>query len=127
MTLFSSLIPQAYAAAVAAKPAEPTIKGIISKFENQVLSPIITLLFIIATILFMWGVIQYAVGSRGDESMLKKGKQVMLWGIIGMTVMASAWGIVRIICDYFGTGCRIGSGVYRPNVTPEDRVNQYQF
>ncbi len=82
-----------------------SLTQLINKIQNQVLNPIINLLFALATVVFLWGVIQYVVGSQGDETKLKKGKQTMIWGIIGMTVMASAWGIVKILCQFFGT-CR---------------------
>lgn len=105
MGLFVSILPIAWAAT-----AEPTIQGIIAKFQNEILLPVISLLFLVATIVFLWGVIQYVIiGSQGASGALEKGKAVMKWGIIGMTVMASAWGIVRLICTYFGTSCNIQS------------------
>jgi len=88
---------------VAAQANSPTVKSILDKLQTQILQPVISLLFILATIIFMWGVIQYVIGSQGNETTLEKGKKVMFWGIIGMTVMASAWGIVRVLCNYFGT------------------------
>ncbi len=83
----------------------PTLDSLITKLEVGILNPIINLLFILATILFLLGGIHYVIGSQGNETQLQKGRQIMVWGIIGMTVMASAWGIVRIICTFFGT-CR---------------------
>ena len=80
-----------------------TVEGVIGKFQNEVLVPLISLIFVLATVIFLWGVLQYVVGSRGDDTKLKKGKAVMTWGIVGMAIMASAWGIVRVICNYFGT------------------------
>lgn len=78
---------------------------LINKIQNAVLNPIINLLFALATVVFLWGIIQYVIGSQGDTAKLEKGKQVMIWGIIGMAIMASAWGIVKILCQFFGT-CR---------------------
>ena len=67
------------------------------------LSIIIGLLFVLVTLYFIWGVIQY-VGAGGDEEKLKKGRQHMVWGIVGMAVMAMAWGIVGLLVNYFGVG-----------------------
>ncbi|TSC69271.1 MAG: hypothetical protein G01um101466_113 [Parcubacteria group bacterium Gr01-1014_66] len=78
-----------------------SLDQLIAKIENQILNPIIGLLFVLATIVFMWGVIQYVI--TADPGKREKGKGVMIYGIIGMTIMASAWGIVRIICDFFDT------------------------
>jgi len=65
------------------------------------LNVIIGLLFVLVTLYFVWGIIQY-VGAGGDEEKLKKGRQHMVWGIIGMAIMAAAWGIVGILTGYFG-------------------------
>lgn len=73
------------------------------------LNTIITLLFVIATIVFLWGVIQF-IAKSGDEAARTKAKGIMTWGIIGLAVMAAAWGIVRILQNYFGV--ESGSGIF---------------
>ncbi len=80
-----------------------TIKTLLDKIQTEILNPLIQLLFVVATVIFLWGVIQYVIGSRGDDKQLEKGKQVMLWGIIGMFIMVSAWGIIKLLCNFFGT------------------------
>ncbi len=82
-----------------------TLEKLVTNIQTGILNPIINLLFVLATVVFLWGVIQYVIGSQGDTTKLEKGKQVMIWGIVGMTIMASAWGIVKILCQFFGT-CR---------------------
>lgn len=78
-----------------------TIACLINKITDQILNPVIVLLFVLATIMFLWGVIQYVIGSQGDTNKLEKARSVILWGIIGMFIMASAWGIVRILQNFF--------------------------
>lgn len=80
-----------------------TIDCILTKIKVEVLDPVITILFVLATIFFLWGVIQYVIGSQGDTTKIAAGKKVMMWGIIGLTIMASAWGIVKILCDFLDT------------------------
>ena len=82
-----------------------TLDQLIRQIQTTIIDPVIGLLFALATVFFLWGVIQYVIGSQGDETKLKKGRQVMVWGIVGMFIMASAWGIVKILCQYFGTTC----------------------
>lgn len=81
-----------------------TIQGIIEKITREVLNPLIIMLFALATVLFVWGLITYIIASQGNPAKLDMGKKAILWGIIGMTIMASAWGIVRILCGFFGVG-----------------------
>lgn len=80
-----------------------TIDCILTKIKVEVLDPVITILFVLATIFFLWGVIQYVIGSQGDTTKIAAGKKMMFWGIIGLTIMASAWGIVTILCDFLDT------------------------
>ncbi|MDZ4299927.1 MAG: hypothetical protein U1A26_03340 [Candidatus Sungbacteria bacterium] len=74
---------------------------LIAKIQNEILKPIITLLFSLATVVFMWGIIAYVING-GNADRAGKAKTVILWGIIGMALMLGAWGIVRIICGFFG-------------------------
>lgn len=81
--------------------ATSPITCILDKITSQILNPVIILLFALATIMFLWGVIQYVIGSQGDTGKLEKAKNVILYGIIGMFIMASAWGIVAILQNFF--------------------------
>ena len=60
------------------------------------------LLFILATVSFIWGVIQYFLNAENEEKR-KKGKSFMLWGIIALFVMVSVWGLVGVLSNTFGT------------------------
>lgn len=80
-----------------------TVQGLVNKINTELLNPAIALLFVLATLLFFWGIVRYVIGSQGDQTSLDQGKQLMIWGIIGMSIMASAWGIVKAICSFFGT------------------------
>lgn len=67
------------------------------------LQNIVGLLFVLATIIFLWGVIQF-ITKAGDEVARNKAKGIMTWGIIGLAVMAAAWGVVTILIQYFQVG-----------------------
>jgi len=68
----------------------------------------------IGTIVFLVGVIKYVM-SQGDETKLKAGRQYMLYGIIGLTVMVAVWGFVNVVIyTIFGSATDLG----KPNVTP---------
>ena len=62
---------------------------------------IIPLLFALAVVLFVWGVVQYVIND-GEEAKKAKGKQFMIWGIVGLAVMISVWGLVNILTNTFG-------------------------
>jgi hypothetical protein len=66
-----------------------------------VLNTVIGVLFVLATVIFLWGVIQF-IASSGSEEGRKKAKGIMTWGIIGLAVMAAAWGVANILITFFG-------------------------
>lgn len=79
-----------------------TVNQIITNISGT-LQTIIGLLFVIATLIFLWGVVQF-IAKSGDEAGREKAKGIMTWGIIGLAVMAAAWGVVQVLINYFGVG-----------------------
>lgn len=49
-----------------------------------------------AMLVFFWGVARFVLAS-GDASKVKEGRVFMAWGIIGLFVMVSLWGIVKFV------------------------------
>jgi len=93
--------------------------GSVDNLLNKVLNTLRTVvgvLFVIATIVFLWGVIQF-IASSGNEEGRKKAKGIMTWGIIGLAVMAAAWGVAGILVQYF----EVGGGGITPNPIPTIR------
>lgn len=80
-----------------------TITNLINNIKTGILNPITNLLFAVAFVVFLWGIINYVLGSQGDEKKLAQGRQAIYWGIIGLFIMTSAWGIVKLFCNFFGT------------------------
>ncbi|MDE1925382.1 MAG: hypothetical protein KGH79_04390 [Patescibacteria group bacterium] len=61
---------------------------------NNVLVPVI---FAVAFIIFLWGAFWTFVVGANDEEVKTKGKNLMLWGLIGFFVMLSIWGLVNVL------------------------------
>lgn len=75
-----------------------------AQIVDQVFVPtgdlIITLLYGVAFIFFLFGMFRYFfVSGEAAEEARTKGKQHMLWGIIGLVVLFSVWGLVRILLN----------------------------
>ncbi len=64
---------------------------------NNLLTQFYAVLFILVTVYFFWGVVQFVRSSASGGKEMEEGKQHMIWGIVGMAVMLGAWGIVRIL------------------------------
>ncbi len=62
---------------------------------------IIPILIAVALLYFFWGIITY-IRKAGDEKERGNARAMMMWGIIALFVMVSAWGLVSILQDTFG-------------------------
>ncbi len=72
---------------------------------NNVLVPV---LFAIAFIVFLWGAFNtFILGAQSDE-VKEKGKNQMLYGLIGFFVMVSIWGLVNILTGSISFGNNSG-------------------
>ncbi len=87
-----------------------TVEGIICKI-GDIFNIIIPILVIAGVLFFVWGVVQYVIAN--DEEAKKRGKDRMIYGIIGLVVIVAMWGLVGIINNTFG----LGVGTQAP-VTP---------
>jgi hypothetical protein len=67
---------------------------------HDLLNTAIPVILALGIVYFVWGVVQYVI--RDDEEAKKKGKNRMIWGIIGLAVITALWGLVNILVDTFG-------------------------
>jgi len=66
---------------------------------NTVVVPII---FTLASLTFVWGVVNYFFLHGSDEGRREEGRQFILWGIIGLAVLFSVWGFVNLMLSTLG-------------------------
>lgn len=74
--------------------------SLLAKIEEIILFPLMTLMMAVALLVFLYGGFEFIRGA-GDESARAKGKVHMLWGIIGLLVMISAYSILQIATGTF--------------------------
>jgi len=93
-------------------PAFAATKGLICTAEgsigflicriHQILSAIIPILILVGVVYFVWGVVQYMIADA--EEAKKKGKEHIIYGIIGLAVIVGLWGLVNVVVTTFGLG-----------------------
>lgn len=71
---------------------------------SGLLSAFLPILVSIGVIYFIWGVIRYVIAD--DEEAKQKGKDRIIFGIIGLAVIISVWGLVFLLADTFGSDLR---------------------
>ncbi len=72
---------------------------LVQALNNVIINPLLILLFAGGLAVFVYGVAEFffKFNIQGDEHAKEDGKSHMLWGIVGMFVMASALGIIAVI------------------------------
>jgi hypothetical protein len=68
-------------------------------FIGGLLKPVVPLLIGLGVVVFIYGVLILMFSEGGEKK--EEGKQYMLWGIIGIFVMVSVWGLVAILQGTF--------------------------
>jgi hypothetical protein len=64
-------------------------------YAGGVLNQVIPVLIALALVIFFWGLIQYIRTHKG-------GKDIMIAGLVGLFIMVSVWGIIRIAQNTLG-------------------------
>ncbi|MDP3726549.1 MAG: hypothetical protein Q8R36_05135 [bacterium] len=90
--MFSSI---AYAA------ENPAVTSVVQKINQFIINPLIGFLFALAFVVFLWGTAEFIL-QADNEAAHTKGKQHMIWGIIGMVIMFGAFTIMTIIGNTIG-------------------------
>lgn len=87
-------------------PSGPSCSGIntFAKFvgciQNVILQPLVFLLFAVAIVYFLYGVLTY-IREGGDEDTRRAGRDMMVYGIIAIAVMLSVIGLVSVLVNSF--------------------------
>lgn len=77
------------------------ISEFLGRVSQYILNPLILLVFAIALVIFAWGIVQF-IASETVDSKREAGKRKIFWGLFGMFIMISAFGLVRLVLGTFG-------------------------
>lgn len=77
-----------------------SLSQFIAGLVTLIINPLIGLLFALALAYFLWGAAQFILNA-GNEEGRKKGKDALLWGLIGLFIMSSVFGILNIVTSTF--------------------------
>ena len=76
-------------------------QGFVDSFNNAVLFPLITLLLAMSFLVFLYGCFEY-VRNAGSDSGREEGRRHIMYGVIGMLVMLSAYSILKLAAATVG-------------------------
>lgn len=104
MKRYTSFLAKASVLGGALLPALVFAQGKITTFEQLVnkfitlIKYVVPLIFAIALVAFLWGIFQYFFSGAEKK---EEAKDFLLYGIIGLFIMVSVWGLVRILTGTF--------------------------
>lgn len=75
----------------------PTFCSVVDFFLSLI-GRLIPILVSISVIVFAWGVFRYVIADGEDRG---KSRNIMMYGIIGLFVMVSVWGLVALVTKTF--------------------------
>lgn len=82
--------------------------GILQGYTGQIVGVIyfffVPAVIAIAFITLLWGIYKYFILNADDEVERGKGKQFILWSIIGLAAIVSVWGLVWMVIYIVGVG-----------------------
>jgi hypothetical protein len=68
---------------------------------GNIVDLLIPIAFAVALLFFFWGLAKFILAS-GNEEAKAQGKNIMIWGILALFVMAAIWGIINFIGTALG-------------------------
>jgi hypothetical protein len=98
----------AFALPLVSFAAVNNISDVGSLIINTINNVIVPVLFAVAFIVFLWGAFTTFILGASDGGAKEKGKDLMLWGLIGFFVMVSIWGLVNLLTNTAGLGNNSG-------------------
>ena len=69
------------------------------KINDAILQPIVMLLMALAVAYFLYGVMKF-VRDQSSEDAQVEGNRHMVWGVVGIAIMVSVWGILNFINEF---------------------------
>ena len=74
-----------------------SFEGLVNKFLDLI-TIVIPLIFSIALVAFLWGIFQYFFSGAEKK---EEARDFLLYGLIGLFIMISVWGLVKILTGTF--------------------------
>ncbi len=84
------------------------VQSLVYKISAVLINPFLALVFGVAFVVFIWGIVQYLYEINTGKGDGKDGKAHMLWGIVGMFIMVAAYTIIRLVANTINVGLPSG-------------------
>jgi hypothetical protein len=96
--------------------------GGVADTGQQLANYAVTILSVLIVAYFIWSVISYVIS--GDDKAKEKARTHIIYGIIGMAVVFSIWGIINVLQTVTGTSGTTSGNICPPGTTLDTSNNQ---
>lgn len=72
------------------------VTPVLDKIKENILNPFIAFLMALALVYFLYGVYKFISGYDNEEAR-SEGKRHMVWGVVGMAIMISVYGLLSVV------------------------------
>ena len=79
-----------------------TVKSLLGEIATLIINPLIILGFVVATVYFFYGIAELIWKADGKS---EDSKRNVMYGVIGLFVMFSVYGIINIVLRTFNIDC----------------------
>jgi len=69
---------------------------VLNNIKAYILNPFIAFLMALAVVYFLYGVYKFISG-YDNETARTEGKQHMIWGVVGLAIMVSVYGLLSVL------------------------------
>lgn len=81
--------------------SDAVINSIVPRIVGNIVLPLVQFAFALAMLVFVWGLIGFFMNAE-DSERRKEGQRHILWGVVGIAIMVSVYGIVRFVASTVG-------------------------
>lgn len=114
--LFASFLPLLVGAEIFSTTGGTGRLEALIQSVGRLVAALIPIIIGLALVVFLWGILLYVISKSQEDK--AAARSYMIWGIIGLFVMVSVWGIVTILSEAIFGGAKIDSPPTLPRFTP---------
>lgn len=80
-----------------------TIVPFLVRVIDLIINPLILLVFSLAFLYFVYGIFNFLnLDMNAVDKSRKEARDAIIWGIVGMVIMFSVFGVIKFVMDTFG-------------------------
>ena len=81
---------------------DKTLQQLVADFVKVATGYVLQILLALTIMMFLYGLMKFMFKGQGSDTARTEGRNLMLWGIIGIFVITAIWSLVAIFATFVG-------------------------